>query len=226
MMSRRSRCAFLLGLALGCTPGDSGEASTSSGPTDDGPDATTRDEPSTGATSVVDTGGTDMPTTSGDSSTTDTPTTDPTMPTTDTGELPPRLCSLEALDPATDPVAAIDEGDGEGQIPTVIGEALLRNCGCHYTDDTPPGFVDYMSNLVPMATHADFHVLFAGVFPTGFENMAVYLAVQERVVNHQPLPMPPLMCQVEGEPGTITMADQALFTDWLAAGAPDGANYP
>ena len=68
--------------------------------------------------------------------------------------------------------------------------------------------------------------LYTGIFPQGFEEMPAYLGVHERVVNHLPLPMPPFLCQVEGEMGTISAADQQLITQWLQAAAPDGANFP
>jgi hypothetical protein len=121
----------------------------------------------------------------------------------------------------------IEYGDGEGQIPTVIGELLLRNCGCHYTDNVMVGpLVDYKSNAQPMATWADFQGNFTGILPMGFEDMPAHVAVHERVVNMMPLPMPPPQCQVEGEPGWITMADRELLTEWLVAAAPDGASFP
>ena len=145
----------------------------------------------------------------------------------ETGPDPLRLCSLEALDPNADPTMVIEYGDGEGQIPTVIGELLLRNCGCHYTDEVMVGpLVDYKSNAQPMATWMDFQNNFTGILPMGFETMPAHVAVHERVVNMMPLPMPPPQCQVEGEPGWITMADRELLTAWLVAAAPDGASFP
>lgn len=120
----------------------------------------------------------------------------------------------------------IDMGEGEGQIPTIIGEALLRNCGCHYTDAaTDNGYIDYLSDTVVMRTHADFHVLFEGVFPMNFEDRPVYEAVEVRVVDQMPIPMPSIECGVEGEEGVITQEDRDLFADWLEADAPDGASY-
>ena len=74
----------------------------------------------------------------------------------------------------------IDMGDGAGQIPTVVGEALLRNCGCHYTDNVTPGeYIDYKSNKVPMATHADFHVPYAGTFPMGYATEELWFSEWE-----------------------------------------------
>jgi hypothetical protein len=138
---------------------------------------------------------------------------------------PHKLCSLEVIDPTADLSAAIDMGDGRGQIPTVIGEALLRNCGCHYTNNVV-GYVDYKSDdKVPLGRLADFHVDFVGTFPKGFRDMPVYKAVEARVIDKQPLPMPPIECSVDDEPGTITAVDVELFARWLSADAPDGATF-
>lgn len=199
----------------------------------DGSEATTAGEgPSTSAGSTAGGDSTHAPdaTTSGpDGGSTDAPTSGDSMPGTDTGVMPPppKSCALEVIDPAADPALVIDAGDGAGQIPTSVGQALLRNCGCHYTDDVPIGlYVDYVSNAQPMATLADFHGPFMGTFPMELQGMATYLAVQERVVWSNPLPMPPYGCGVEGEPGRISAADLQLLTDWLAAEAPDGASFP
>lgn len=198
-----------------------GEGSTAAdGPGTSATTGTTHDE-LTGASTTIGstTGGTAM----------DETTSADTMPS-ETGVMPPpepKSCALAVIDPNADPATVIDAGDGAGQIPTLVGEALLRNCGCHYTDDVPIGlYVDYTSNKQPLATLADFYGNFMGTFPMGFEEQPAYLAVEERVVHHNPLPMPPFGCGVEGEPGMITAADLQLLTDWLAAGAPDGASFP
>jgi hypothetical protein len=227
-----TRVLSLVLVASACTGGPTepatgsetaGEGSTAA----DGPGTTstmgttTSDEPTgTASTGATMTGGTAMDeTTAGD-----------TTPGSETGVMPPpepKSCALAVIDPNADPAAVIDAGDAAGQLPTLVGEALLRNCGCHYTDDVPIGlYVDYSSNKQPLATHADFHTDFMGTFPMGFEDQPTYLAVEQRVVFHDPLPMPPFGCGVEGEPGMITAADQQLPTDWLAAGAPDGASFP
>ena len=157
----------------------------------------------------------------------DTSSGDPTQPTTvdpTTGPPPPpKLCSLEAVDPDADP-SVVEMGDAEGLLPTVIGEALLRNCGCHYSDN-PDVAVDYLSDAVLINTWADFHVPFVGVFPMGFEDRMVWEATQVRVVDQLPVPMPSVECDVEGEDGVITEADKALFEAWFDAGAPDGASF-
>lgn len=196
-------------LLVACRPVEDAEADESTGllgTTEGGGETTTLVD----ATS-------DDGTTTGDESSSDT---GPVMP-------PPKPCSLAVIDPSTDPATVVEDGDGEDQIPTVIGDALVRNCGCHYTDNVMVGvYVDYQSNAQPLHTLADFHGDFLGTFPAGFDMMPAYLAVQERVVNEKPLPMPPHGCTVDGEPGRITMADRALFTEWLAAGAPSGAEFP
>lgn len=136
---------------------------------------------------------------------------------------PPKLCSLEAVDPGADP-SVVEMGDEEGLLPTVIGEALLRNCGCHYSDE-PDVAVDYLSDAVLINTWADFHVPFVGVFPMGYEDRMVWEATRVRVVEQLPVPMPSIECDVEGEEGVITEADKALFEAWFDAGAPDGASF-
>lgn len=138
---------------------------------------------------------------------------------------PPLYCGLPDIDPTADITMVVDAGTEAGQLPVEIGDALVRNCGCHYTDNVEPPHVDYGSDTHPLATLADFHVPFAGTLPMGFEGEPVYVAVEERVVNGLPLPMPPLMCDVMGEDGVITEDDRLLFADWLAAGAPDAPTY-
>ena len=201
---------------------ESSDTTTSADATTANP-GTSGDDGSTGAATTVA-----METSGADPTTTDTPTTDPDdTSASDTEPMPLRLCSLEALDPSTDPTTVIEYGDGEGQIPTVIGELLLRNCGCHYTDNVMAGpLVDYKSHAQPLGTWADFQGNFTGILPMNFEDMPAHLAVHMRVVDMMPLPMPPFACQVEGEPGTITAADKELLTAWLDAAAPDGASFP
>jgi len=188
----------------GVAPGSTGPGSTSSST---GAPASSTGEP--GSSSTGSEGSTGAPTTVD-------PTTGPPPP--------PELCSLEAVDPLADP-SVVEMGDEEGLLPTVIGEALLRNCGCHYSDD-PDVHVDYMSDAVLINTWADFHVPFVGVFPMGFEDRMVWEATAVRVVEQMPVPMPAFECDVEGEDGVITEADRALFEAWFDAGAPDGANFP
>ena len=135
-------------------------------------------------------------------------------------------CSLQAIDPDTDPASVIDYGDGVGQIPTEIGEALAEHCGCHYTDDIAiEGLTNYDSDAVPLSTWDDFHVPFVGVFPADFDG-TVWEATEVRVTFHQPLPMPPGECNIDGEGTIITDEDFVLFAQWFDAGAPDGASWP
>jgi hypothetical protein len=238
MMTRPARgaprirpLAALLALLVGACAGEGTSGST------DEPTGSSSDDPTSGSATTAGTstdgastdGTTADAASMGDTTMDDTATTADTMPPSDTGVMPPvpKSCALEVIDPNADPAAVIDAGDAEGQIPTSVGETLLRNCGCHYTDDVPIGpYVDYKSNDQPMATLADFHADFTGTFPVDFERMPAYEAVEERVVHSNPLPMPPFGCGVEGEPGRISAADLQLLTDWLAAGAPDGASFP
>lgn len=207
-----------------------GEASTGEG------DGTTTGASTTGASTIGD------PTTeTGSSSSTSATSVDADTTSTggpqcpeETEPVPPgpalpnaKACSLAVIDPAVDPATAIDAGDGVGQIPTVIADVLLRNCGCHYNENmlTPPDYVDYISDNQPMRTWADFQGMYGGTFPTMHEDLPAYVAIERRVSCADPLPMPPLGCRVEGEDGTITQADLDLLAVWLAEGAPDGASY-
>ena len=188
---------------------------------------------STGATAEASTTTTSESTSGSGSSGTEASSAE-TMPAEGMPPPPPKSCALAVIDPAADPAVVIDAGDGVGQIPTVIGEVLLGNCGCHYNTNNllGSGYIDYTSNKQPMATWADFHVDFGGTFPVGFSRMPAHAAIERRVVFFDPLPMPPYGCGVEGEedpngvPSRISAADLALLTDWLAADAPDGASYP
>lgn len=145
--------------------------------------------------------------------------------TAESGEQPGELCGLTVIDPTTDPETVVDAGDQPGQIPAAIGDALVRNCGCHYTDNVR-GYTDYISNAAPLSTWDDFHAPFAGAFPAGFDDQPTWRACELRVVFQQPLPMPPNDCRVDGESGFITHDDFVLFAQWFEAGAPDGANFP
>ena len=111
-----------------------------------------------------------------------------------------------------------------GQIPTEIGEALARNCGCHYTDETEK-LVDYDDEDMPIATWADWHVPFDGALPMNFDG-TVWEANMLRVTFLQPLPMPPNDCDIDGHGTTISEDDRVLFSRWFDAGAPDAASWP
>lgn len=199
-----------------------------------GGDGTSSPEVETGSTSFVGSTGIGADASSSSGETTSSSTTDAEGTSSETTAVttvdpttgpppPPKLCSLEAVDPLADPSVVV-MGDEEGMLPVVIGEALLRNCGCHYSDD-PDVIVDYMSDAVQIATWQDFHVPFVGIFPMGYEDRMVWEATRVRVVDQMPVPMPAIECGVEGEDGVITAADKALFEAWFDAEAPDGANF-
>lgn len=216
-------------LALGC-PSDDGDddgSSPTSGPstsTTTGGTAAETGEAQTGSTGSTDTGEhatTDDPMPTGDS----TGGSDESGDSTTGPGAEKKNCSLAVIDPTTDPATVMDAGLEAGQIPQVIGEALLRNCGCHYTDNAE-GYTDYISNKAPMSTLADFQANFEGTFPANFDDQPTWVATEVRVIFNQPLPMPPNECGVEGEPGNISMDDFVLFAQWFQAGAPDGASFP
>ena len=153
--------------------------------------------------------------------------TQSTNPTTDSGGFMPISCALEDLDPTAVAADVLDYGDGEGQIPTLIGEALLRNCGCHYTDNVIV-VVDYtFDNAQQLSNLADFQNNFLGTLPFDFNDRPTYEAVEQRVIFEDPLPMPTFECASPGTepPVTITEEDKALFQAWFDADASDGATF-
>lgn len=214
-----------LALVLGCggcgsdDPEESSEAASTAPATSAGSSG-----PQTGS-STTGTSGEASTSTSGSSSSESTNGFTTTPPPPDIPPPEPKFCSLLDVDPDATVEGVVDAGDAEGQIPTIVGEALVRNCGCHYSDNVLPMYVDFIDETMPMATLDDFFVAFDGVFPANFDGL-VHEAIEQRVVFVDPLPMPPIECSVEGEDGTISQADLQIFTDWLAAGAPDGANFP
>ncbi|MBK8234791.1 MAG: hypothetical protein IPK74_04475 [Deltaproteobacteria bacterium] len=217
-------------LGAGCADGGSDDGTDTTGgaaATSAAEDSSVGQGSSTGGDASTGVDGTTFATTQGTSA--DGSSSSGSTPDTDTGFMPPprKACDLLSVDPSADPTMVIDMGDGAGQIPTVVGEVLLRNCGCHYTDNVTPGeYIDYKSNKVPMATHADFHVPYAGTFPMGYAMQEAWVGIEERVVHHNPLPMPPFPCGMEGMMETITAEDLDVLATWLAAAAPDGANWP
>lgn len=130
-----------------------------------------------------------------------------------TGE-PPLTCSIEGLLPgAPSPVVA---GEGSEVLPVSVGDALERNCGCHYVDPRAlePTVPAYFGGMA-MATWADFHQTFMG--------QLVWQRVQQRAVVELNMP-PPYFCD-ELDQGSLSNEDHALFQAWLEAGAPDAATW-
>jgi hypothetical protein len=135
-------------------------------------------------------------------------------------------CSLESVDASVDPGMAVDAGDAADQVPMVVADALIRNCGCHYTDTIPMEYGAPYPGTQPMSTIADFQGEWLGGIPANTGQMA-YEAIAERIAGT--LVMPPNVCGPDGEPAaenpTMTQEDYDLLQDWLGMGAPDGATY-
>ena len=135
-------------------------------------------------------------------------------------------CSLESVDSSVDVGMAVDAGGAAGQVPMVVAEALVNNCGCHYTDTIPMEYGAPYAGMQAMATIADFQGEWMGSIPTNTGQMA-HEAIAERIAGA--LVMPPVVCGPDGEPSdenaTMTQADYDLLQDWLGMGAPDGATY-
>ena len=128
------------------------------------------------------------------------------------------LCSLEAIEPgASSPVVS---GDEAGRIPTSVGAALERNCGCHYVTTAAAPYVAF-SGGTQLQTLTNFTDAYGGANNT-YAGMPGWVAVQDRVINQRTMPM--ALCETEGG-GTISDEDFALFTAWFEQEVPDGANF-
>lgn len=127
-------------------------------------------------------------------------------------------CSLEAVAPdATNPIVA---GDAVGQIPTEVGAALARSCGCHFTSTTTDPYFPYSGGM-QMATLQDFQ----GPYPGGngaYAGLPTWRAVEDRVVVQGS--MPPAVCETT-DGASISDADLALFTAWFEQEVPDGSGF-
>jgi hypothetical protein len=137
----------------------------------------------------------------------------------------PVLCSLDTIDPSADVGAAVDAGDTATQIPTVVGDALVASCGCHYTDMLPMEYGAAYGGNQGLSTLADFQDTWAGVLPMNTGQPA-YEAIAQRI--NGTLAMPPTVCAPEdpaADNPTMTQADYDLLMHWLGMGAPDGASY-
>ncbi len=159
----------------------------------------------------------------GETATTDTnasDTDDPTMASdTDTDDTSsgPVLCSIEVVAPdITSPVVS---GDEAGVIPSAIGGALERNCGCHYSGDVPTPY----TGDAAMNTLADFGANYDGSNPD-YVGRPVWELVQFRVEGGS-MPYPPPLCETVEDGVGITAADLALLEAWYEQEVPDGASF-
>lgn len=128
------------------------------------------------------------------------------------------LCSLQAIN--ADVESPVDAADEAGKIPAVVGAALERNCGCHYTSNAPPPYTPF-SGGTQLQTLANFTGGYAGANSL-YAGQPAWRAVQDRVINQRN--MPTAVCQTE-EGTNITAADFALFEAWFEQEAPDGASF-
>lgn len=159
------------------------------------------DNPTSGADGSGDTGDTMEPTTGSAGSSADL-----------------TLCSLEAIDSSV--TSPVDAGDEAGKIPASVGAALERNCGCHYVTTADPPYVAYSAGT-QLQTLANFTDSYGGA-NTMYTGMPGWVAVQDRVINQQNMPM--ALCETD-EGTVMTAEDFALFEAWFEQEAPDGANF-
>ena len=131
------------------------------------------------------------------------------------------LCSIDAVAPpgTESPVVS---GDAAGMIPSAIGEALERNCGCHYTSTVSDSSLYFpFSGGTQLQTLANFTNPYAGGIAT-YMGQPAWMAVQDRVINQRN--MPTAVCETE-DGGIISDADFALFEAWFQQEVPDGASF-
>jgi len=134
----------------------------------------------------------------------------------------PQVCSLEAVQSGA--ASPVDAGDGAGQIPTAVGEALIRNCGCHYaTEATPPNSPLLGTAYQPMETLAHFVDGYVGINAATYGSGSGADSVLDRVVTQKN--MPALVTCDLGGGELITPDDFDLLRTWLEAGTPDGATF-
>ncbi|MEM6291237.1 MAG: hypothetical protein AAGA54_08225 [Myxococcota bacterium] len=127
-------------------------------------------------------------------------------------------CSLAVIDPLKEnPIVA---GDEAGKIPLSVGEALERNCGCHYTSNATSPYIPFQGGT-QLQVLANFTNPYNGANSL-YSGQPAYEAVRDRVVRIGDMPM--ALCETD-EGGRITAADLALLTAWLDQGAPDGATF-
>ncbi len=134
-----------------------------------------------------------------------------------TGE-PPAMadCSLAGLAPGVE--SPVVSGTDAGMLPPPIGAVFEAHCGCHLVDDeaqlvegTPP----YLGTL-DLRTYEDVQAPFRGQ-PTWRE-------IERRSITQ--LNMPPTYHCGLVDFGALPTVDYETLADWIAAGAPDGADWP
>lgn len=130
------------------------------------------------------------------------------------------MCSLEVVAPdATSPIVA---GEEAGLLPSEVGAALARNCGCHFTSTTadPETYFPY-SGGVRMETLQGFLDPYPGANST-YVGQPTWRAVEDRLVVQGS--MPPGVCETS-DGASISDADLALFTAWFEQEVPDGSGF-
>ncbi len=127
-------------------------------------------------------------------------------------------CGLSMVAPeVTNPIIA---GDEAGLLPSQIGDALERNCGCHYTSSASSPYIPFQGGT-QLQTLTNFRNPYNGA-NSQYAGLAAYEVVFDRVVRLRDMPM--ALCETT-QGTSITDADLALFTAWLEQDAPDGASF-
>ncbi len=124
-------------------------------------------------------------------------------------------CSVESL--ASSGIAIIDAGPSEAQIPEVIGEILMGNCGCHLAEALVPNAEAYQRSLA-------FDLTTLEGWRASVEGRAAASVVHARVVEQET--MPPAYACDDGTGEAMAPADRDMLADWIAQGLPGGAAWP
>ena len=130
-----------------------------------------------------------------------------------------QLCGLEDLKPgAPNPIVS---GDGAMQIPSDIGDILVRSCGCHLADDLAVDvmFADY-PDAAPMQLET--WEQWQGTYPGS--DIPLTEIVRGRVAPDAAAQMPPPACNT-GDGESMLPEDRTTLLAWIDAGAPDGATW-
>ncbi len=123
-------------------------------------------------------------------------------------------CALEVLAPGA--VSWVEAGDDAARIPTEIGAVLERACSCHVADlDAFIGEAPLYYGNARFFTYAQMQAVFEGA--------PMYVEVGVRALEE--LNMPPTYFCGEGEYGSLRADAYAILQAWIAADAPDGAQW-
>ena len=130
------------------------------------------------------------------------------------GGEPIETCALDVLAPSAE--SWVEAGDEAALIPAEIGTLLDRVCSCHVAD--LDAFVEDAPLYYGNARFFTFEQMHAP-----FEGAPMYVEVGIRALEE--LNMPPVYYCGEAEHGALQDDAYAILQAWIAAEAPDGAQW-